>query len=104
MFQGLLCLIIVHFQGKSINSQHKGKNDNRQCKLCGEECESVVHVLWQCPVYDTIRNLLRGGGGGALKTLVRSIILRKQALFLGCEIWDLSFRRIHYGWTRQHDS
>ncbi len=54
MFQGLLCLIIVHFQGKSINSQHKGKNDNRQCKLCGEECESVVHVLWQCPVYDTI--------------------------------------------------
>ena len=61
MFQGLLCLIIVHFQGKSINSQHKGKNDNRQCKLCGEECESVVHVLWQCPVYDTIRNLLRGG-------------------------------------------
>ena len=49
MFQGLLCLIIVHFQGKSINSQHKGKNDNRQCKLCAEECESVVHVLWQCP-------------------------------------------------------
>ena len=27
-------------------------------KLCGEECESVVHVnvLWECPVYDTIRN------------------------------------------------
>ena len=45
-----------------MNSQHKGKNDNRQCKLCGEECESVVHVLWQCPVY-TIRNLLRRGGG-----------------------------------------
>ena len=20
-------------------------------KLCGDECESVVHVLWECPVY-----------------------------------------------------
>ena len=64
-----------------------------------------MHVLWQCPVYDTIRNLLGGGGGGGvLKSLVHSIILREQALFLECEIWDLSFRRSHYGWTWQHDS
>ena len=19
------------------------------CKLCGDECESIVHVLWECP-------------------------------------------------------
>ena len=30
----------------------------KECKLCGDECESVVHVLWECPVYDTIRNTL----------------------------------------------
>ena len=36
--------------------RHRGKNDDRQCKLCGEECESVIHVLWECPAYDTIRN------------------------------------------------
>ena len=24
--------------------RHRGKNDDRQCMLCGEECESVVHV------------------------------------------------------------
>ena len=23
-----------------------GKNNDRQCKLRGDECESVVHVLW----------------------------------------------------------
>ena len=63
-----------------------GKNDNRQCKVCREEYESVVHVLWQCSVYDTIDNLLRRGE--VLKSLVHSIILRDQALFLGCEIWD----------------
>ena len=27
--------------------RHRGRNDDRQCKLCGEECESVVHVLWE---------------------------------------------------------
>ena len=36
--------------------RHRGKNDDRQCKLCRGECESVVHVLWECPAYDSIRN------------------------------------------------
>ena len=48
-----------------------------QCKLCGDECESVVHALWECPVYDSIRKTWHGrgrqsvvgwgGGGGVLK-------------------------------------
>ena len=47
---------------------------------------SVVHVLWEWPVYDTIRNtsmgeLEGGGGGGGLESLALSIILREQALF-----------------------
>ena len=21
----------------------------KECTLCGAECESVVHVLWECP-------------------------------------------------------
>ena len=38
--------------------RHGGKNVDRQCTLCGDECESAVHVLWECPVhvYDSIRN------------------------------------------------
>ena len=24
--------------------------------VCRGECESVVHVLWECPAYDSIRN------------------------------------------------
>ena len=27
-----------------------GEHSDRQCRLCGDECESVVHVLWECPV------------------------------------------------------
>ena len=38
--------------------RHRGKNHDQQCKLCGDECESVAHVLWECPVYDSIRNSL----------------------------------------------
>ena len=37
----------------------------RSCKLCGDECESVVYVLWGCPAYGTsgeLENLLGGGG------------------------------------------
>ena len=49
----------------------------------------MVHVLWECPAYDSIRNnfmvelenLLGGGGGGGLGSLVHLIILIRQALF-----------------------
>ena len=39
--------------------------------ICRDECESVVHVLWECPVYDRIKStfmveleICYGGGGG----------------------------------------
>ena len=43
-------------------------------------------MLWECPVYDTIRNIIFMGEldnllGASLKSLVLSIILREQALF-----------------------
>ena len=31
--------------------RHKGRNGMTGCILCGDECESVVHVLWECPTY-----------------------------------------------------
>ena len=37
--------------------RHRGKNGDRQTRLCGEECESVVHVLWECPAYDALEIL-----------------------------------------------
>ena len=29
---------------------------NILCTLCGAECESVVHVLWECSSYSTCRD------------------------------------------------
>ncbi len=55
--------------------------------VCGDECESVVHVLWECPAYDTIRSTFMEDLDKllqwveVLKSLVHSIISRGRALF-----------------------
>ena len=67
-------------------------NNDRQCKVCGDECESVVYMLWECPVYDSIRstfiveleNLLgRGGGCGRFEEFSA---LDRTPLLLGVRI------------------
>ena len=35
--------------------RHGGRNGRTECILCGPECESVVHVLWECPAYNDKR-------------------------------------------------
>ena len=72
--------------------RHRGKNDDRQCKLCRGECESVVHVLWECPAYDSIRNNfmvelenLLGGRFGEFSTLDH---FNKASFILGFENWN----------------
>ena len=32
-------------------SRHRGRDGNKECVLCGNECESVSHVLWECSAY-----------------------------------------------------
>ena len=31
--------------------RHRGRDGNKECVLCGNECESVSHVLWECSAY-----------------------------------------------------
>ena len=35
--------------------RHRGREDNKECELCGNECENVSHVLWECPIYSSSR-------------------------------------------------
>ena len=75
---------------------HRDKNNDRQCKVCGDEYEGVVYMPWECPVYDSIRSMhfhgrIRksvGGEGcaGGLRSLVHLIILIEQPLFWGVRI------------------
>ena len=37
--------------------RHRGREGKSECVLCGAECESVVHVLWECSAYSKIRDI-----------------------------------------------
>ena len=51
---------------------------------------SVVHVLWECPVYDSIRNAFMGELdmllGGSFEEF--STLDNRTGFILGCENWD----------------
>ena len=36
--------------------RHRGREGNKGCELCGNECESVSHVLWEC---ESVSHVLR---------------------------------------------
>ena len=36
--------------------RHSDRDGRIECTLCGAECESVVHVLWECSSYSTCRD------------------------------------------------
>ena len=36
--------------------RHRGREGRKECLLCDVECESVSHVLWDCPAYASIRS------------------------------------------------
>ena len=35
--------------------RHRGREGKTECSLCGNECENVSHVLWQCSAYSSTR-------------------------------------------------
>ena len=35
--------------------RHRGREGKTECSLCGDECENVSHVLWECSAYSSIR-------------------------------------------------
>ena len=39
--------------------RHRGREGKVECSICGAECESVVHVLQECPAYSSCREGFR---------------------------------------------
>ena len=39
--------------------RHGGREGKLECSICGAECESLVHVLWECPAYSSCREAFR---------------------------------------------
>ena len=48
----LLCKFRSGTHGLNVElGRHRGEEGQVECSICGGECESVVHVLWECPAY-----------------------------------------------------
>ena len=35
--------------------RHRGREGKNECSLCGNECENVCHVFWECSAYSSTR-------------------------------------------------
>ena len=60
-----------------------------ECSICGAECESVVHVLCECPAYSSCREGFRA----KFKELIGDSFERidKTAYVLSSELWEENF-------------
>ena len=86
----------THGLNEELGRNNRGREGKLECVLCGVECESVVHVLWECSAYSN--NIIRGIFVERLRELLgnrytdfdklnRSI--EKTAYVLGSELWEL---------------
>ena len=63
--------------------------------MCGHECESVSHVLWECPAYNICRSdftaKLQDFLGEGFQDFQSLDSQGKSSFVLGSELWDENF-------------
>ena len=75
--------------------RHRGREDKTECSLCGNECENVSHVLWECSAYSSTR-------ASFMKKLQEFLEddyedfeslenVEKSSYVLGSELWESKF-------------
>ena len=72
--------------------RHRGQEGRKECLLCDAECESVSHVLWDCPAYVSIRSAfmleLRRELGDRFEHFQSLDSFEKSSYVLGSEAWE----------------
>ena len=80
--------------------RHRGREGKYKimCNLCGEDCESVGHFLWNCPVYSERRALflehLKNNLGNGFEHLKNCDIAGKSHFILGTELWGSRYEEL----------
>ena len=76
--------------------RHRGREGKLECTLCGAECESIVHVLWECSAYSSSRAsfLLKFGEllGDRYADFEAMNSVEKTSYVLGSELWEQNFK------------
>ena len=75
--------------------RHRGREGKTKCSLCGNECENVSHVLWECSAYSSTRasfmkklQELFDDDYDDFESLEN---VEKLAYVLGSELWESKF-------------
>ena len=75
--------------------RHTDRDGKKERDLCGDVCESVSHVLWDCPAYLSIRSCfleaIHDILGETYEHFVALDSRGKSAFVLGSELWEESF-------------
>ena len=75
--------------------RHRGREGKSECTLCGAECESVVHVFWECTAYSSstasFTEKLLGDSYADLDLLSN---VEKTSYVLGSEHWEKNFKSL----------
>ena len=78
--------------------RHRGREGKKECVLCGDECESVSHTLWDCSAYTSIRAQLllklKASLGGNYARFEAMSSLDKSSFVLGNELWEEHFESL----------
>ena len=95
-FSAIHCLLFKFRSGThGLNEElgrHRGREGRKECLLCDAECESVGHVLWDCPAYVSIRSAfmleLRRELGDRFEQFQSLDSFEKSSYVLGSEVWE----------------
>ena len=87
-------LIKLHSENEELG-RHRGREGNIKWALCGNKCESVSDVLWECPTYsssraDSLLELQEKLGKG-FECFDELDSLGKSSFISGTELWKDHF-------------
>ena len=75
--------------------RHRGREGKTECSLCGDECENVSHVLWECSAYSSTRACFIKKLQELLEDEYEDFesldMVEKSSYVLGSELWESKF-------------
>ena len=75
--------------------RHRGREGKTECSLCGDKCENVSHVLWECSAYSSTRASFMKKLQELLKYDYEDFEslenVEKSSYVLGSELWEIKF-------------
>ena len=75
--------------------RHRGREGKTECSLCGDECENVSHVFWECSAYSSTRACFIKKLQELLEDEYEDFEsldkVEKSSYVLGNELWESKF-------------